>query len=43
MQRVRSFVELAKTDGLPIAAQGQLVHEAPHSFTTLKTITLKHG
>ena len=29
MQRVRSFVELAKSDGLPIAAQGQLVPEAP--------------
>jgi len=29
MQRVRSFVELAKQDGLPIAAQGQLVPEAP--------------
>ena len=29
MQRVRSFVELAKQEGLPIAAQGQLVPEAP--------------
>jgi len=29
MQRVRSFVALAKSDGLPIAAQGQLVPEAP--------------
>lgn len=29
MQRVRSFVDLARRDGLPIAAQGQLVAEAP--------------
>ncbi len=29
LQRVRSFVELAQSDGLPIAAQGQLVPEAP--------------
>ena len=28
-QRVAGFVELARQDGLPIAAQGQLVREAP--------------
>lgn len=29
LERVRGFVELARRDGLPIAAQGQLVPEAP--------------
>ena len=29
LERVRGFVELAQRDGLPIAAQGQLVPEAP--------------
>jgi len=47
MQRVRSFVELAKADGLPIAAQGQLVPEAPkggfyHVPTLIRDVPTEH-
>ena len=47
MQRVRSFVELAKADGLPIAAQGQLVAEAPqggfyHVPTLIRDVPTEH-
>jgi aldehyde dehydrogenase (NAD+) len=47
MQRVRSFVELAKTDGLPIAAQGQLVPEAPQGGfyqvpTLIRDVPIEH-
>mgnify|MGYP000600215844 FL=1 len=47
MQRVRSFVALAKADGLPIAAQGQLVAEAPkggfyHVPTLIRDVPTEH-
>ncbi len=47
MQRVRSFVELAKSDGLPIAAQGQLVPEAPKGGfyqvpTLIRDVPIEH-
>jgi aldehyde dehydrogenase (NAD+) len=47
MLRVRSFVELAKTDGLPIAAQGQLVPEAPQGGfyqvpTLIRDVPIEH-
>jgi aldehyde dehydrogenase (NAD+) len=47
MQRVRSFVELAKSDGLPIAAQGQLVPTAPkagfyHVPTLIRDVPIGH-
>jgi aldehyde dehydrogenase (NAD+) len=47
MQRVRSFIDLAKSDGLPIAAQGQLVPEAPKSGfyqvpTLIRDVPIEH-
>ena len=47
MQRVRGFVELAKSDGLPIAAQGQLVPEAPKGGfyqvpTLIRDVPIEH-
>jgi len=47
MQRVRSFVELARNDGLPIAAQGQLVPEAPQGGfyqvpTLIRDVPIRH-
>jgi aldehyde dehydrogenase (NAD+) len=47
MLRVRSFVELAQADGLPIAAQGQLVAQAPRGGfyqvpTLIRDVPLAH-